>query len=145
MWNKKVFDPPIATDADVWLGTRASTPSPLPTRRATVIVCPEVLLKVMIEIGSSTPAALLWSLQVAVRLTRPLNEDTSCGAPGALSATSKLRLKDPLFATSATNLPGRRPLSMPLRLVATSFPAACESVEPAETALLPSTEPAREA
>jgi hypothetical protein len=90
------------------------------------------------------PAAAFWSLQVAVRMPRPLIDETVCGAPGALSATSKPLLNVWVFGTSAMNLPGSRPLSVPVRLVATSLPAACDSDAPANTALLPSTAPAFE-
>ena len=52
-----VFEPPIAQlTSAVWLAASASAPSPLPTRRATLTVCPDWLMNVMIEIGSSLPA-----------------------------------------------------------------------------------------
>ena len=111
MWNVNVFDPPMAIDVAVWLGATDSAPSPLPTRRATLTISPEALLNAIVEIGSSLPAAAFWSLQVAVSVPRPLSVETVCGAPGALSATSKTLLNTDDLGTSATNLPGRRPLS----------------------------------
>ena len=89
MWNMNVFEPPMLTDTAVWLAASVSAPSPLPTRRATLTVCPDWLMNVMTEIGSSLPAAPFWSLQVAVIEPRPLINAANCGAPGALSATSR--------------------------------------------------------
>ena len=126
MWNMNVFEPPIATEVEVWLAATLSAPSPLPTRRATLTISPDALLNEIVEIGSSLPAVLFWSLQVAVSVPRPLSVATVCGAPGALSATSKMLLNTVVFGTSAMNLPGSRPLSAPERLVATSLPAACD-------------------
>jgi hypothetical protein len=108
-----------------------SAPSPLPTRRATLTISPEALLNAIVEIGSSTPAPAAWSLQLAVSVPRPLSVEMACGAPGALSATSMMLLKVDVLPTSEMNLPGRRPLSAPELLVATSLPAACDSVAPA--------------
>ena len=120
-------------------------PSPLPTRRAVFTNVPDALLKAIDEVGSSTPAPAAWSLHVAVRLPNALMLASVCGAPGALSLTWNAAPNVLVFGTSATNLPGRRPLSVPERFVATSLPAADESDAPLYTALLPSTDPAREA
>ena len=73
MWNVNVFDPPMAIDVAVWLAATDSAPSPLPTRRATLTISPEALLNAIVEIGSSLPAAVFWSLQVAVSVPRPLS------------------------------------------------------------------------
>ena len=124
MWNMNVFEPPMLKTPVVWFGACVIAPSPLPTRRARLTGCPDWLMNVITEIGSSRPAAAFWSLQVAVSVPRPRKTPTACGAPGALSATSKLRLNACVCPTSATNLPGIRPLSGPDELVATSRPAA---------------------
>ena len=70
------------------------------------------------------PAAVAWSLQVAVSWPIEPPSPIATGAPGALSATSNERPNVDVLATSARCSFWILPLSGPLRLVAMSVPAA---------------------
>jgi len=137
-----VFEPLIVSVAAACGASGATTAALTPTRCETFTVAPEALSKLSVLVGSSTPAAGAWSLQVAVSGPSAPAEPIVCGAPGALSLTLKARPKVCVRGTPARNLPGIRPLSGPAALVATSLPAACVVSVCAETALLPSTAPA---
>src|SRR5919109_3732881 len=96
----------------------------------------EVLAKVIVVTGSSTPDLLLLSPHVAVSRPTPARSASVNGASLALSITSEARPDDtPTDTAGSMNLAGNFPRRAPLRAVATSLPAARLLLEPAVTAL----------
>src|SRR4051794_29495885 len=138
MWKR--FEPLIVTDWVVFGGIATSVGLLPPIWRAKLTGAP-ALWNVNVVVGSSTPARLSWSLQVALSVPRLLVFST-CEPPFVLSVTATDFANVVDAGTFARNFTGIRPLCEPPAAVATRRPVACFRLDEALTALFPSTAPA---
>ena len=90
------------------------------------------LMNVITEIGSSLPAARVLVVARGGQRAEAADRGHRLRRAGGVVVDLRTRRREraATSATSATNLPGSRPLSVPDRLVATSLPAADDSDAP---------------